>query len=37
MPAYLSAKSAVAGLTRALARDPGPMGIRVTTSSPAGS
>jgi D-xylose 1-dehydrogenase len=29
MPAYLTGKSAVAGLTRALARDLGPMGIRV--------
>jgi D-xylose 1-dehydrogenase len=34
MPAYLSAKSAVGGLTRALARDLGPMGIRVTCVVP---
>jgi D-xylose 1-dehydrogenase len=34
MPAYLSAKSAVAGLTRALARDLGPMNIRVTCVVP---
>jgi NAD(P)-dependent dehydrogenase (short-subunit alcohol dehydrogenase family) len=34
MPAYLSAKSAVAGLTRALARDLGPQGIRVTCVVP---
>src|SRR5205814_742890 len=31
MPAYLSAKAAVAGLTRALARDLGPMNIRVNS------
>ena len=34
MPAYLSAKAAVAGLTRALARDLGPMGIRVNAIVP---
>jgi NAD(P)-dependent dehydrogenase (short-subunit alcohol dehydrogenase family) len=34
MPAYLSAKAAVAGLTRALARDLGPMGIRVNSIVP---
>jgi len=34
MPAYLTAKSAVAGLTRALARDLGPMGIRVNCIVP---
>ena len=34
MPAYLSAKAAVAGLTRALARDFGPMGIRVNAIVP---
>jgi NAD(P)-dependent dehydrogenase (short-subunit alcohol dehydrogenase family) len=34
MPAYLSAKSAVAGLTRALARDLGPQGIRVNCVVP---
>jgi len=34
MPAYLSAKAAVTGLTRALARDLGPMGIRVNTIVP---
>jgi NAD(P)-dependent dehydrogenase (short-subunit alcohol dehydrogenase family) len=34
MPAYLAAKSAVAGLTRALARDLGPQGIRVTCIVP---
>jgi D-xylose 1-dehydrogenase len=34
IPAYLSAKSTVAGLTRALARDLGPMGIRVTCVVP---
>ena len=34
MPAYLTAKSAVAGLTRALARDLGPMGIRVNCVVP---
>jgi NAD(P)-dependent dehydrogenase (short-subunit alcohol dehydrogenase family) len=34
MPAYLSAKSGVGGLTRALARDLGPMGIRVTCVVP---
>jgi D-xylose 1-dehydrogenase len=34
MPAYLSAKAAVAGLTRALARDLGPMSIRVNAIVP---
>jgi NAD(P)-dependent dehydrogenase (short-subunit alcohol dehydrogenase family) len=34
MPAYLTAKSAVHGLTRALARDAGPDGIRVNTVVP---
>jgi len=34
MPAYLSAKSAVTGLTRALARDFGPMNIRVNSIVP---
>jgi NAD(P)-dependent dehydrogenase (short-subunit alcohol dehydrogenase family) len=34
MPAYLTAKSAVAGLTRALARDLGPLGIRVNCIVP---
>jgi len=34
MPAYLSAKAAVTGLTRALARDFGPMGIRVNAMVP---
>ena len=34
MPAYLSAKAAVAGLTRALARDLGPMNIRVNCIGP---
>jgi NAD(P)-dependent dehydrogenase (short-subunit alcohol dehydrogenase family) len=34
MPAYLTAKSAVAGLTRALARDLGPSGIRVNCIVP---
>jgi NAD(P)-dependent dehydrogenase (short-subunit alcohol dehydrogenase family) len=34
MPAYLSAKAAVAGLTRALARDFGPMNIRVNCIVP---
>ena len=34
MPAYLSAKAAVAGLTRALARDLGPLGIRVNAIVP---
>src|SRR2546422_4128004 len=34
MPAYLSAKAAVAGLTRALARDLGPMNIRVNCIVP---
>jgi D-xylose 1-dehydrogenase len=34
MPGYLSAKSAIAGLTRALARDLGPMNIRVTCVVP---
>jgi NAD(P)-dependent dehydrogenase (short-subunit alcohol dehydrogenase family) len=34
MPAYLSAKSAVTGLTRALARDLGPLGIRVNAIVP---
>ena len=34
MPAYLSAKAAVAGLTRALARDLGPMSIRVNAVVP---
>ena len=34
MPAYLSAKAAVAGLTRALARDFGPMNIRVNAIVP---
>jgi len=34
MPAYLSAKAAVAGLTRALARDLGPRGIRVNSIVP---
>jgi D-xylose 1-dehydrogenase len=34
MPAYLTAKSAVAGLTRALARDLGPMHIRVNCIVP---
>jgi len=34
MPAYLSAKAAVAGLTRALARDLGPMNIRVNAIVP---
>jgi NAD(P)-dependent dehydrogenase (short-subunit alcohol dehydrogenase family) len=34
MPAYLSAKAAVAGLTRALARDLGPKSIRVNTIVP---
>ena len=34
MPAYLSAKAAVTGLTRALARDLGPMGIRVNAIVP---
>ena len=34
MPAYLSAKSAVVGLTRALARDLGPRGIRVNSVVP---
>jgi NAD(P)-dependent dehydrogenase (short-subunit alcohol dehydrogenase family) len=37
MPAYLTAKSAVAGLTRALARDLGPLGIRVNCTCRAGS
>jgi len=34
MPAYLSAKAAIAGLTRALARDFGPMNIRVNSIVP---
>jgi NAD(P)-dependent dehydrogenase (short-subunit alcohol dehydrogenase family) len=34
MPAYLSAKSAVVGLTRALARDLGPRNIRVNSVVP---
>ena len=34
MPAYLAAKAAVAGLTRALARDFGPMNIRVNCIVP---
>jgi NAD(P)-dependent dehydrogenase (short-subunit alcohol dehydrogenase family) len=34
MPAYLSAKAAVAGLTRALARDLGPQNIRVNAIVP---
>jgi NAD(P)-dependent dehydrogenase (short-subunit alcohol dehydrogenase family) len=34
MPSYLTAKSAVAGLTRALARDLGPMNIRVNCGVP---
>jgi D-xylose 1-dehydrogenase len=34
MPGYTTAKSAVAGLTRALARDLGPFGIRVTCVVP---
>jgi len=34
MPAYLSAKAAVTGLTRALARDFGPMNIRVNAIVP---
>jgi D-xylose 1-dehydrogenase len=34
MPAYLSAKAAVAGLTRGLARDLGPMNIRVNCIVP---
>jgi NAD(P)-dependent dehydrogenase (short-subunit alcohol dehydrogenase family) len=34
MPAYLTAKSAVHGLTRALARDVGPDGVRVNTVVP---
>jgi len=34
MPAYLSAKAAVVGLTRALARDLGPMNIRVNSIVP---
>ncbi len=34
MPAYLSAKAAVEGLTRALARDFGPLNIRVNTVMP---
>ena len=34
MPAYLSAKAAVTGLTRALARDLGPKGIRVNAIVP---
>jgi NAD(P)-dependent dehydrogenase (short-subunit alcohol dehydrogenase family) len=34
MPAYLSAKAAVAGLTRALARDLGPKSIRVNAIVP---
>ena len=34
MPGYTTAKSAVAGLTRALARDLGPYGIRVTCVVP---
>jgi len=34
MPVYLTAKSAVIGLTRALARDLGPHGIRVNTIVP---
>jgi NAD(P)-dependent dehydrogenase (short-subunit alcohol dehydrogenase family) len=34
MPAYLSAKAAIAGLTRALARDFGPMNIRVNCIVP---
>src|SRR5262252_10381060 len=34
MPAYLSAKAAIAGLTRALARDLGPKGIRVNAIVP---
>jgi NAD(P)-dependent dehydrogenase (short-subunit alcohol dehydrogenase family) len=34
MPAYLSAKAAVAGLTRALARDLGPKHIRVNSVVP---
>jgi NAD(P)-dependent dehydrogenase (short-subunit alcohol dehydrogenase family) len=34
MPAYLSAKAAVTGLTRALARDLGPMNIRVNCVVP---
>jgi NAD(P)-dependent dehydrogenase (short-subunit alcohol dehydrogenase family) len=34
LPAYATAKSAVAGLTRALARDLGPHGIRVTCVVP---
>ena len=37
MPAYLSAKAAVAGLTRALARDLGPGTSASTPSCPAGS
>lgn len=34
MPVYLTAKAAIAGLTRALARDLGPFGIRVNTLVP---
>jgi len=34
MPAYLSAKAVVAGLTRALARDLGPMNVRVNAIVP---
>jgi NAD(P)-dependent dehydrogenase (short-subunit alcohol dehydrogenase family) len=34
MPAYTTAKSAVAGLTRSLARDLGPMNIRVNCVLP---
>ncbi len=34
MPGYTTAKSAIAGLTRALARDMGPHGIRVTSVAP---
>jgi len=37
MPAYLSAKAAVAGLTRALARDLGPRTSASTASCPGGS
>jgi NAD(P)-dependent dehydrogenase (short-subunit alcohol dehydrogenase family) len=34
MPAYTSAKAAVHGLTRTMARDLGPLGIRVNTVVP---
>lgn len=34
MPVYLTSKAAIAGLTRALARDLGPFGIRVNTLVP---